>query len=101
MIRRYTIMAGALVVLLAVVILLRPQAQGVDILISLKELNQEIAPAALSCPEWSYPAGSTPLCRLEGPGGITNVEVIIGESGIEFANVESAERSLDAVANSK
>ena len=94
-------MAAALVVLLAVVILLRPQAQGVDILISLKELNQKIAPAALSCPEWSYPAGSTPVCRLEGPAGITNVQVIVSESGIEFANVESAEQSLDVVAGSK
>lgn len=94
MIRRYIIMLGALVVLLAVVLLLRPQANGVDILISLKEINQRIVPAALSCPDWSYPAGSTPLCQVEGPAGRANVEVIVSESGVDFANQQEAEQAL-------
>lgn len=94
MIRRYSIMLGSLMALLVVVLLLRPQADGVDILISLKEINQRIIPAALSCPDWSYPAGSTPLCQVEGPAGRADVEVIVSEAGVDFANQQAAAQAL-------
>ena len=95
--KRYVIMTATLVALLLVVLVLRPKPDGVDILISLKETNQQIAPAALSCPEWSYPEGSTQVCQVEGPGGRAEVEVAIIETGVSFADPSQAAQVLAEV----
>ena len=95
--KRYVIMAVALVVLLITVLIFRPTANGVDVLISLKETNQRIAPAALSCPQWSYPEGSTVLCQVEGPGGRTKVGVTISDAGVAFSDESQAARALAQV----
>ena len=74
-----------LVALAVVVFTLMPRPQGTDILISLKETNQRIAPAVLSCPEWSYPAGSAVECTLESGVRKIPVQVKVTETGIAFA----------------
>ena len=95
--KRYAFMTVALVALLLAVLILRPKPDGVDVLISLKETNQRIAPAALSCPQWSYPEGSTQVCQVEGPGGRTEVRVTISDAKVTFTDANQAARALAQV----
>ena len=90
-------MTAALVALAVVVFALMPRPQGTDILISLKETNQRIAPAALSCPEWSYPAGSVVECTLESGNKRTPVQVKVTETGVVFADDADASDAIDYV----
>ena len=87
----------ALVALAVVVFVLMPRPHGTDILISLKETNQRIAPAALSCPEWSYPAGSVVECTLESGNKRTPVQVEVTETGVVFADDVDASDAIDYV----
>lgn len=68
-----------------------------DVSISLRYLNQQIAPAAVSCPTIYYPRGATEDCLLEGPYGRTSVAMLISDGGIAFADPTSAELLLDDV----
>jgi hypothetical protein len=95
--KRYALMGGALGGLLVLVVMLMPRPQGVDILISLKEVNQRIAPAALSCPEWSYPEGATVTCTLESATDYSDVEMIIGSDGIKFLDERAAQEAIDGL----
>ena len=94
---RYLWMAAALGALAVVVFVLMPRPQGTDILISLKETNQRIAPAALSCPEWSYPAGSVVECTLESGSRRTPVQVNVTETGVVFADGADTSAAIDYV----
>ena len=86
---RYLWMAVGLGVLAIIVFVLMPRPQGMDILVSLKETNQRIAPAALSCPEWSYPAGSVVECTLES--GSRRVPILVNVTGTGVVFVDDAE----------
>lgn len=95
--RRYVVMGLALVILLLVALIIMPRPQGVDILIALKGLNQEVAPAAISCPDWSYPQGTIVRCTVEGVSQFAEVDVLITKDGVEFADSRAAKVAINSV----
>ena len=58
----------------------------IDITLHLKNLNQTISPAAVSCPDLAYPPDTTQICLIEGPGISSPVTVVIGKDGLSFDN---------------
>ena len=66
----------------------------VDILVPLKELNQDIAPVVLSCPDWHYPVGQVVDCKLESSLGEARVQVEVLADGIDFADPVQASLTM-------
>lgn len=68
-----------------------------DITILLKTLNQQIAPAAIFCPDAYYPVNSTVTCELEGPEGRGSVSLHVLASAIEVRGGDSTIERIEAV----
>lgn len=66
----------------------------VDILVPMKELNQDIAPIVLSCPDWHYPVGQVVGCKLESSRGDAQVQVEVFADGIDFADPVQASLTM-------
>lgn len=56
----------------------------VDISVSLRALNQQVAPAAVSCSSFYYPRNILVECLLEGTEGRTTIDMRVTDTGIEF-----------------
>ena len=68
---------------------------NVDISISLRALNQQIAPAAVYCPSMYYPNDSIVECGIQGPHSRTVIDMRVTASGIDFADSAIADRLID------
>lgn len=68
-----------------------------DISIALKTLNQDIAPAAISCPQVYYKLNSEITCRLEGSAGSLPIEMIVVPGGVKASNTADFTVSIEAV----
>lgn len=70
---------------------------NVDVTIPIKELNQQIAPAALSCPDPYYPQDSEVECVIEGDLGRLPVSIRVEGSGVTFTAPAAAEEVIAEV----
>lgn len=66
-----------------------------DILVPLKELNQEIAPLAVSCSEWHYPIGATVECRLESAEGQGTIRLKVEKGAITPLDLPGATANIE------
>lgn len=66
----------------------------VDISISLRALNQQVAPAAVSCPSFYYPSNTLVECLLEGTEGRTTIDMRVTDTGIQFDDQIRANRLM-------
>ena len=66
-----------------------------DILVPLKQLNQEIAPLVVSCPEWHYPIGATVECRLESAGGEGTIRLKVEKGAITPIDLPGAIENME------
>ena len=69
----------------------------VDTTISLKELNQRIAPIAISCPKPYYPKGTEVVCLVEAPTARSSVVMAVSEDAIDFRDPESAQTLMGSL----
>lgn len=66
-----------------------------DILVPLKELNQDIAPVVVSCAEWHYPIGATVECRLESAEGQGTIRLKVERGAITPLDLPGAIEKME------